>query len=65
MKMTVSGPANDTTDIAVKDYVQNLSKSPALSKWIDMIRIISRKSESVDDRNYSLYEIECAMKDQI
>jgi hypothetical protein len=62
--MTISGPATDTTDIAVRQYVQNLSLSPKLSPWINTIRIISRNNESVKDQNYSLYEIECAMKDK-
>jgi hypothetical protein len=64
LKMTISGPATDTTDMAVKQYVQNLSLSPKLSGWINNIRIISRNNESVNDKQFSLYEIECAMKDQ-
>ncbi len=64
LKMTISGPATDTTDIAVRQYVQNLSLSPKLSKWVNTIQIISRNNESVNDHPFSLYEIECAMKDQ-
>jgi hypothetical protein len=64
LKMTISGPATDTTDIAVRQYVQNMSLSPKLSRWINNIKITSRNNESVKDQNYSLYEIECAMKDQ-
>jgi len=62
--LTISGPATDTTDIAIKQYVQNLSMSPKLGQWVNNIRITSRNNESVNDQNYSLYEIECAMKDQ-
>lgn len=64
LKMIISGPANETTDIAVKQYVQNLSLSPKLSKWVNTIQIISRNNESVNDHPFSLYEIECAMKDK-
>jgi hypothetical protein len=64
LKMILSGPATGTTDIAVKQYVQNLSLSPKLSQWINNIRIISRNNESINDQDYSLYEIECAMKDK-
>jgi hypothetical protein len=64
LRMTISGPATDTTDIAVRQYVQNLSLSPKLSKWINAVQIISRNNESVNDHQFSLYEIECAMKDQ-
>jgi Tfp pilus assembly protein PilN len=64
LKMTISGPATDTTDMAVRQYVQNLSLSPKLSGWVNTIQIISRNNESVNDQQFSLYEIECAMKDQ-
>lgn len=65
LNMKISGPVNETTDLAVKHYVQTLSVSPVLSKWIHSVRIISRNNELVNDRQFSLYEIECAMKDQI
>ena len=65
LEITISGPAAETTDIAVRHYVQTLSLSPALSKWIRSVRIISRNNESSNDQQFSLYEIECAMKDQI
>jgi hypothetical protein len=65
LQMVISGPATDTTDIAVRQYVQNLSRSPKLSRWVNTVQVTSRNNESVNNRNYSLYEIECAMKDQI
>jgi hypothetical protein len=63
--MIISGPATDTTDIAVRQYVQNLSHSSKLSRWINTVQVTSRNNESVNERNYSLYQIECAMKEQI
>jgi hypothetical protein len=64
LRMIISGPATDTTDIAVKQYVQNLSLSPKLSRWVNTVQVVSRNNESVNNQNYSLYEIECTMKDQ-
>jgi septation ring formation regulator EzrA len=65
LQMIISGPATDTTDIAVRQYVQNLSHSSKLSRWINTVQVTSRNNESVNERNYSLYQIECAMKEQI
>jgi uncharacterized protein YcfL len=65
LRMVVSGPATDGTDNAVKQYVQKLSGSPVLMKEVIDVRVTSRNNNTVNGQNYALYEIECAMKDQV
>jgi hypothetical protein len=64
LRMTIGGPATGETDNAVEQYVQKLFKSPGLMKWFANIRITSRNNDTLNDKNYAFYDIECVMKDQ-
>jgi hypothetical protein len=62
LKITVCGPADDQSDLAVRQYIKELSADQKFSDIMDDIRIVSFRDETFNDMNVTSYQIECAFK---
>jgi hypothetical protein len=64
LKLTLCGYDAAQSDVAVQDYVNELEKSPLLSKIFLEIKPSARQQGEVDGRPAIYYEIDCVLQEQ-